>query len=278
MTDPAPLDPARIARTTLDPYPHHVRITAGGETLAETTNALLLRETFAPEICIPAADVREDLLRPGGTGEYCPYKRGTPALFGFGDTPTIAWRHDAAEAMPNLSGHYAFDFDKVTIEVDGTPVRGHVRDPKKTISVTPVAGRLTLTLGARTVVDTRRALLLEESELPARYYVPLEDVDPDCLAPSDRRTVCTYKGEATYWHLRDEGREVENAIWTYAEPWTDFAVEIGRIAGHVGFYTSTFDRATLDGDEIGLSEQEAAADRAMIAKPTVDRVLREKSA
>ena len=133
-------------------------------------------------------------------------------------------------------------------------------------------------LGARTVVDTRRALLLEESDLPARYYVPLEDVNPDCLAPSDRRTVCTYKGEATYWHLCAEGREVENAIWTYAEPWTDFAADIGRIAGHVGFYTSTFDRATLDGAEFGPSDAEAAADRAMIAKPTVDRVLREKTA
>jgi uncharacterized protein (DUF427 family) len=53
----------------------HVRIEAGGETVAETDRPKLLFETGLPvRFYIPPEDVRSDLLRPTETSSVCPYK------------------------------------------------------------------------------------------------------------------------------------------------------------------------------------------------------------
>jgi uncharacterized protein (DUF427 family) len=271
MTDKK--DPGRIAEATLDPYPHDVTISARGTVLARTRAALLLRETFAPEICVPEADVRTDLLKPGTA-------RGRARVFhaDLDETlPDIARRFDDPADMPELKGRYAFDFDKVTIEVDGQQVRGHVRDPRKIITVAPLGARLQMEIEGQTIVDSARALVLRETGLPDRFYVPAGDVDETCLVPSDRRSVCTYKGEATYHHVEVAGHSADNAVWTYDDPWTDFSADIGRIKGHRGLFTSAFDRILLDGQEREPPREEIETDRWMQDRPTVDRTLREKT-
>ena len=50
------------------------------------------------------------------------------------------------------------------------------------------------------VAETTRARMLFETQLPTRFYVPLEDVRVE-LEPSARRTFCPFKGEASYWSL-----------------------------------------------------------------------------
>ena len=44
----------------------------------------------------------------------------------------------------------------------------------------------------------RRPALVFETNLATRYYLPREDVQVE-LEPSDTRTICAYKGEASYW-------------------------------------------------------------------------------
>src|SRR5919206_390821 len=55
------------------------------------------------------------------------------------------------------------------------------------------------------VAETDRAKLLYETGLPVRVYVPGADIAPGTLTPSETRTVCPYKGEATYWHVHVDG-------------------------------------------------------------------------
>jgi uncharacterized protein (DUF427 family) len=64
-----------------------------------------------------------------------------------------------------------------------------------------------------------------EPPLPVRYYLPVEDVRTDLLRPSDSRTFCAYKGQASYWSL--DGVDV---AWTYLEPLREAAEVTGRIA------------------------------------------------
>lgn len=53
----------------------HVRVTVGGEVIAETDSPKLVYETGLPvRHYIPPADVRLDLLRETGTHTVCPYK------------------------------------------------------------------------------------------------------------------------------------------------------------------------------------------------------------
>src|SRR5207237_3830384 len=49
--------------------------------------------------------------------------------------------------------------------------------------------------------------ILFETDLPARYYIPLTDVRMDLLRPSDKQTHCPYKGTASYWSV-DTGTDV----------------------------------------------------------------------
>jgi len=274
------LDP--VAHPSIEPYPHEVLITANGVTLAHTKRGQLLRETYAPDIYIPATNVRLELLSRSETETFCPYKTCIAthyhAIAAGKQIQDIAWRYCEPLGQPKLRGHYAFYFDKVCTEVDGRLVRGHVRDPHKIISVTPVDTNLCLEIAGHVIADTDQALLLHETGLPSRYYIPPDDIDASCLVTSDRRSVCTYKGEATYHHLKVGDCLIENAVWTYADAWTDFSADVGNIQGYRGFYASTFDRVLLNQVVVSDDTNDAAADRAMIARPTIDRVVREKAA
>lgn len=59
----------------------------------------------------------------------------------------------------------------------------------------------------------------EDTEVvEGNHYFPREDVDLDRLEPSDHRTTCPWKGEASYYHVVVDGERNENAAWTYPEP------------------------------------------------------------
>ena len=69
---------------------------------------------------------------------------------------------------------------------------------------------------------------------------------------------------------------MENVVWVYPEPWTDYTPDVAKIKNYVGLYTTTFDTVLLDDVPVQTDSTEAAVDRTMLASPTVDRVLSEK--
>jgi len=70
-------------------------------------------------------------------------------------------------------------------------------------------------------------MLLFETGLPVRTYLPADDVRLDLLQPSATRTLCAYKGEASYWSLG--GTDI---AWTYEHPLPDST----QITGLVCFF------------------------------------------
>lgn len=109
--------------------------------------------------------------------------------------------------------------------------------PDHPITVTPTGSRVVARVGGTVVADTTGALTLQESTYPAALYVPLADVDPDLLRPSDTRTWCPYKGEASYWSVVVDGTELTDAVWGYDDP----ASGVPEIAGFVAFYPDRVD-------------------------------------
>ena len=60
---------------------------------------------------------------------------------------------------------------------------------------------------------------------------------PYC-ASSDTQTYCPFKGDASYYDVvTGAGDTVEDAIWTYEEPYP----AVAPIAGHVAFYPDKAD-------------------------------------
>lgn len=111
--------------------------------------------------------------------------------------------------------------------------------PDHPITVTPHAGRVTVRLGDRVLVDTERALELREASYPPVLYVPREDADAAAFTASATRTYCPYKGDASYLSITGEDGELSDAVWSYEQPYD----AVAPIAGHLAFYP---DRVTID--------------------------------
>jgi uncharacterized protein (DUF427 family) len=107
-----------------------------------------------------------------------------------------------------------------------------IPDATHPISITPTPGRVVVTAGERVLADSANALTLRESTYPPVQYVPIADVDPALIRRTDHATYCPYKGDASYYSVVLDGQTLDNAVWTYDEPYD----AVAEIAGHVAFY------------------------------------------
>jgi uncharacterized protein (DUF427 family) len=55
-------------------------------------------------------------------------------------------------------------------------------------------------------------------EIENSLYFPRESVRMDLLRRSANRTRCPWKGEATYYSLRDGEQSLDDAAWSYEKP------------------------------------------------------------
>ncbi|SNY96875.1 DUF427 domain-containing protein [Halomonas sp. hl-4] len=96
-------------RITLHPVSQRVQVHVDGKLLADSTNALELRETgYPPRHYIPREDVRMDLLTPSKTTTHCPFK-GDTVYFPLGEKQDIAWSYEQpVEGMETIAGRVAF--------------------------------------------------------------------------------------------------------------------------------------------------------------------------
>jgi uncharacterized protein (DUF427 family) len=82
------------------------------------------------------------------------------------------------------------------------------------ISTHPCSRRIRVELEGEVIAESSRAVALEETGLPTRYYLPREDVRMDLLAPSDTTSHCPFKGDATYF----SANAARDAFWVYESP------------------------------------------------------------
>ncbi|MFZ1046766.1 MAG: DUF427 domain-containing protein [Pseudolabrys sp.] len=98
-----------------------VRVSAGGVVVADTIQALTLKEASYPAVqYVPRADANMALLSRTERTTHCPYK-GDASYFSInanGKTlENSIWTYETPfPAMVEIAGHLAFYPDKVTIE------------------------------------------------------------------------------------------------------------------------------------------------------------------
>jgi uncharacterized protein (DUF427 family) len=92
------------------------------------------------------------------------------------------------------------------------------------------------------VAESDRPVLLDETGLPTRYYLPREDVRTELLKPTNAETTCPFKGQASYWSLEAGGEVHDDIVWSYQNP----IPKAGEIAGLLCFYNERVDLA-VDG-------------------------------
>jgi uncharacterized protein (DUF427 family) len=104
--------------------------------------------------------------------------------------------------------------------------------PDHPITITPNPRRVRVTAGDIVIAETTNALTLKEAKYPAVQYVPRQDANMALLERTDRVTHCPYKGDASYYSVKADGKTLDNAIWTYEAPFPAMT----EISGHLAFY------------------------------------------
>jgi uncharacterized protein (DUF427 family) len=115
--------------------------------------------------------------------------------------------------------------------------------PDHPITVTPADVRVVVRAGERVVADTTDALALQESTYPVVYYVPLADVDQSLLRRTEHGSYCPYKGDASYYSVVTPEVTLDNAVWSYEEPYP----AVSPIAKRVAFYTNKLEVTVVSG-------------------------------
>jgi uncharacterized protein (DUF427 family) len=246
-----------------EPTEKRIRGTLGGTTVVDSTSALLVWEPkrVVPTYAVPAADVAAELIP---SGERIDEPAGIPAMGApqLGDRPVLdpsipfavhtttgeplTARAGGAEAAafcpsdPALDGYVLLEFEAFDAwyEEDERNV-AHPRDPFHRIDIVHSSRHVLVELDGATLAESTRPCLLFEPPLPVRCYLPREDVRTDLLAPSETRTACAYKGQASYLSTATD----DDVAWYYPEPLREAAEVTGRIA----FFNERVD-VVIDGE------------------------------
>jgi uncharacterized protein (DUF427 family) len=217
-------------------FPRRVRAVLGGQTVFDTTRAMLLHETgLLPQVYVPLDDIRADLIQPTDHHTYCPFK-GTASYWTVTAGGQVAenaiWGYpepnDEAGWLEGYAGFYWNAMDEWYDEDER--VEGHLRDPYHRVDVRRSSRPVRVLLGDTVLAETTSPLLLSETGLPNRFYIPAADVRQDLLEESDKHTVCPYKGTASYWTISAGDRKLADAVWSYPQAEGDSAAVSGYLS------------------------------------------------
>lgn len=253
-------------RVRFEPTAKRIRAVLGGVTLLDSTRAMLVWEPrrVVPSYAVPVDDVRGRLVpataaaeATDDTGFRMPAVYSRPVL-----DPSVPFAVHTAKgqvvdllmggqsrpgagycpADADLDGYVILDFSALDSWYEEDEVNvAHPRDPFHRIDVLASSRHVTLVLNGQVLADSSRPILLFETMLPTRYYMPREDVQAE-LIPSGTRTCCAYKGQASYWSVAPGGGQLDDIAWTYEDPLHDAT----QVRGLVAFFDERID-VSLDG-------------------------------
>jgi uncharacterized protein (DUF427 family) len=227
--------------------------------VVDSKNALMVRSTAPrrgrPVYYFPTEDVKMDLLQPSSTvtndrhigdASYYNLKLGDKlvedAAWSFGE-PFAGEDVDRDDA-PDLRGYVAFEWDAIDSWFEeAEEIFRHPRDPYKRVDCIPSTRHVKVTLGGEVVAESDRPVVLFETGLKPRYYLPKIDVRFDLLRPTETHTACPYKGIASYYSVDVGGQSFEDIIWYYPQALPEAMPIAG---GYVCFYDEKVDKFEVE--------------------------------
>jgi uncharacterized protein (DUF427 family) len=96
------------------------------------------------------------------------------------------------------------------------------------------------------LAESRRALRVLETSHPPVFYIPRDDVRVEYLVATTRRTVCEFKGVASYFTVIVDGISAQDAAWSYPRPQPGYEV----IRDAVAVYPSKMAACYVDGERV----------------------------
>jgi uncharacterized protein (DUF427 family) len=203
-----PLPP--FGELTYYPTSRWIRGTRGQDTIVDSRRAVLVWEPGqkVPIYAFPRQDVA---LISGAAAPATPQPRGfaDPDLDGY---VTIPW---------DCLDHWFEEDEEVFV---------HPRDPFVRVDALHSSRHVRVERDGRLLAESDSPIVVFETGLPTRYYLPERDVDASLLADSDLRTGCPYKGFASYRDVLLGGRRHPGLFWSYQAPFREATAVTGYLA------------------------------------------------
>ena len=114
----------------------------------------------------------------------------------------------------------------------------------------PTAKSIYIVFNGERIAETNRAIRILETSHPPVYYIPPDDIHMEYFSATSRSTFCEFKGAASYWTLKLNGRVVENVAWSYRQP----AAGYEAIKNHLAFYPSKVDACYVNDELVQAQE------------------------
>ncbi len=233
---------------SIQPSPRRVRAYFAGEAVADSKEMILFYQPPYPNYFFPRRDVRMELLRESAQR----IKRDPPGETVFWHLQVGEQRADNAaftHCRPSdprhadLSEYLTFVWDAMDhwFEEDDE-IFVHARDPYHRVDAVHSSRHVVVALEGVQLASSHRPVLVWETGLPTRYYLPRADVRLDLLERTSTVTRCPYKGIAETFAVRLSEKRYADYAWSYPLP----IPECPKIEGLVCFYNEVVD-ITEDG-------------------------------
>ena len=136
------------------------------------------------------------------------------------------------EGVVDVRDYVAFYWDKMDswFEED-EEVFVHARDPFTRIDCLKSSRHVKVSISDCVVAETSAPVILFETGLPPRYYIPKQDVEMALLRKSEKLTRCAYKGEEHYYSVDINDQITHDLAWFYRYPTS----EASDVANHICF-------------------------------------------
>jgi uncharacterized protein (DUF427 family) len=204
------LPPGRIEY--IEPFPRRIRALVGDDVVIDTIDARLLhKQRRLPVWVFDPEEVRLEALP---------------------DDAITAHEDGLAKGLVEIR----WDAVDQWLEED-EEVIVHPRDPYHRLELRNTSRAVRVELDGELLAESSQALVLFEATLPARWYLPQEDVRAELTPNHDIRTGCAYKGWASYYDVGIGDRTEPFLAWYYEDPLDD----VERIRGLVCFFNERVD-------------------------------------
>lgn len=230
-----------VARNHTAPVARRIRATFDGVTVVDTTRAIYVWEhPYYPQFYIPTADVDTSLLSDDGRDEKTAQGMWSVQSLTHGERSVAgAARLLSKPAIEGLEATCRFEWDAMDAWYEeDEEVFLHPRSPYVRVDSLRSSRRIRIEKDGVVIADSASPVVLLETGLPARFYLPRTDVNWSHMARSETQTQCPYKGISTgYWSIDVDGTHYEDLAWSYDFP----TRECAPIAGLVCFYNEKVD-------------------------------------
>jgi uncharacterized protein (DUF427 family) len=107
---------------------------------------------------------------------------------------------------------------------------GHQKWPDHQVREEPLRQPMEVEVEGVVVASSADVIKVVEDKSPVRYYFPRTDVRTDKLKRSQTTSECPFKGTASYYSLSVGERQLDDAIWSYEDPYDEHQALKGRMA------------------------------------------------